>query len=258
MGGITLVQPADVGAIIAAMAAGTSVVRIWDGVTEVDVIAIINALKTDKSSVAGSVVGLAGAGNLGAGTQRVTIATDDYNLARLSAAIAAHLAAGPANAILTAGVAVDGVPAEVAAGVLASPWMDTFRRLVLFGSDLAQSALSVSEVAPAQMQVLVETDWVALTAPGQETPIINIQDHENHTIAYIISFGGCTDVDLIAWGSLDGTNWFKLWEDNITSAEDNPDAITLSGVKARYLKCEFKAENGDTDATVVFQLMSGN
>lgn len=263
-GGIIVTQPVDVAAIVAAIAAGSSSpVRIWDGTTIVDVIAAINSFKIDQSSIAGTVTAV-NAGNVSAGVQRVTIATDDVNLAlqtadiaRLSAAIAAHLAAGPANALLTGALAVNGVPAAEAAGDIAAPWMDLFRRLVLYGSDIAQGALSVSDIAPAQMQKLFETGWAALTAPGQLSPILNVQDYENITFSNIIAIGGCTSVDVILWGSLDGTNFFQMGTTQQYTASGTY-AVTFSGVAVRYVRTELDAEAGDTDCTVTPQIAAGN
>jgi len=59
-------------------------VQITDGSNEADVIATILSLKTDTSSVAGTVTNV-NAGDVGNGVQRVCIATDDVNLAAINA-----------------------------------------------------------------------------------------------------------------------------------------------------------------------------
>lgn len=58
--------------------------QITDGTSEADVIATINSLKTDLSSVNGVAVNV-GAGDVGTATQRVTVANDDTNLKNITA-----------------------------------------------------------------------------------------------------------------------------------------------------------------------------
>lgn len=182
----------------------------------------------------------------------------EASLDTLDDAVGTHDSAAPASVLMQGQYAESTTPAAVADGDAVRPWYDLYGRLVQLATNLAQSTIDVTDAAPAQMQVLIETGWAALTAPGALTPTIDVRDYENHTIAYDIDIGGCTDVDLIVWGSIDGTLWFPLWEDNITSAETLEDAVQFSGVQVTYIRCEFEAEAGDTDATIVFQITSGN
>ena len=61
-------------------------VKITDGTNDVGVIATILSLKTDLSSVAGTVTAV-DAGNSSAGVQRVTLSTDDINTAAMNASL---------------------------------------------------------------------------------------------------------------------------------------------------------------------------
>lgn len=249
-----------------------NMVQITDGVNEADVIAIINSLKTDLSSVAGTVTAV-GAGNVNAGTQRVTLATDDANAAAMVVDLAAIEVAieiidnivGTIGGAHGTGVAVIGmkaestVPVAVADGQAVAMWGDLYGRMVQLATDVAQSALSVSDIAPAQMQVLRAIDWAALTAPAQETPQLNVQDYENITVQYIIATID-TSVDLKIWGSIDGgTTWFLMTPTfTVLAADPQSAAISFSGVKVGRIKCEFDAEVGGTNAVVTFKVMCGN
>jgi len=258
--------------------AAGNLVEITDGVNEADIIAVINSLKVDLSSVAGTATAV-NSGNLSNGVQRVAIATDDVNMSALvtdlaaieviNAAIQTAVEAidnivGTIDSAHGTGVAVIGgkaestVPTEVADGDAVAVWFDTFGRLVQLATDIAQSAMSVSDIAPAQMQVARWLDWAALTAPDDETPEANVQDYENLTVEYIIASID-TSVDLIIWASIDGgTTWFELWSDTIDSTEDQTDAVTFTGIAIERIKCEFDAEVGGTNATVTFKAMAGN
>ena len=61
-------------------------VAVGDGVNEVDVIATINSLKTDLSSVAGTATDV-NSGNKSNGSQRIVIATDDINTAAMKSSL---------------------------------------------------------------------------------------------------------------------------------------------------------------------------
>jgi hypothetical protein len=61
-------------------------VQITDGTTNAAVIATILSQKTDTSSVAGTVTTV-NSGNKSAGSQRIVIATDDINMAKITAAV---------------------------------------------------------------------------------------------------------------------------------------------------------------------------
>lgn len=195
----------------------------------------------------------ANAGTADAGTQRMILASDDA----VAAAAAAKEASTPTNVLAVGGQTVDGVPTELAADKLASAWLDTFRRVIVGGYDPANQSLDINDINPARAWRLIEDSWAALTTPADETPILDLRNYSRALVAYIISFGGVSDVDLIIWGSIDGTNWFILWSDNIATTDQNPDVVILTVVPP-YLKCEFDGENGDTDATVTFQVMAGN
>ena len=171
--------------------------------------------------------------------------------------VGTHDAIAPAGIAMVGGVAETTVPAAVADGDAVRLNMDEYGRLRLVELDPALSAAQVSDVAPAQMQVLIETGWVALTAPAAETPVLDVRDYENITVEYTIATID-TSVDLIIWGSLDNVTWFPMSAFTVLAADDQDDAVTFSGVKVAYIKCEFDAEVGGTAAVVTFKVMCGN
>jgi len=156
------------------------------------------------------------------------------------------------------GKAESTVPTEVADGDAVALNVDTLGRLVQLATDLAQNALSVSDIAPAQMQKAAWVDWATLTSPDDETPEAVILDYENLTVQYIIARID-TSVDLIVWGSIDGgTTWFQMWADTIDSTEQQIDTVTFSGIAVERIKCEFDGEDGGTAAEVTFKVVAGN
>lgn len=172
--------------------------------------------------------------------------------------IGTHDAAAPTQLAIIGGVAEETVPAAVADGDAVRMNFDLYGRHRDAAFNQAQSAGDVTDVAPAQMQVLIETGWAALTAAGDLTPARDVRDHANHTVAYDITIGSLTSMDLIIWGSIDGTLWFPMSSFNVLSTGVLEDAVYFSGVQVTYIRCELEAENGAADGSVVFQLTSGN
>ncbi len=155
------------------------------------------------------------------------------------------------------GKAESTVPAEVADGESVALYVDTFGRLIQLFTDLAQNAASVSDIAPAQMAVARWSDWVALTAPAQVTPVATVLDYNKITAEYIIA-NIDTSVDLILWGSIDrGISFFPIWEDTIDNTELQTDAVIIEG-KFDQIYGEFEGEAGGVAATVTFKIEAGN
>ncbi len=233
---------------------GTQQTQITDGTTLGQLIAVIRSLKMDLSSVAGTVADV-NAGGVSAGSQRVTIATDDINLAILTAAIAVASAAAPANVSQVGGEVETTVPTEEADGTLAALILTSFRELVMAGYNRAMHAQDISPVSAAKIPALIEDGWVALEAAGDETPPRDTRLYATHTIAYDITMGILTSMDLIVWGSIDGTLWLPLASFNVLGAGVLEDSIKIEA-QVTYIKCELEAVNDD--GSVVFQLSSGN
>jgi hypothetical protein len=171
--------------------------------------------------------------------------------------VGTHDAVAPTGLAMMGGVAVATVPVAVADGDAVRLNVDPYGRLRSAEFDPALSAAQVSDVAPAQMQVLIETGWTALSAPAAETPVLDVRDYEDITVEYVIATID-TSVDLIVWGSLDGTTWFPMSAFTVLAADDQDDSVVFSCVKVAYIKCEFDAEVGGTNAVVTFKIMCGN
>ena len=157
------------------------------------------------------------------------------------------------------GKAETGVPVAVADGDAVAIRMDAYGQLIQLATDVAQGALSVNDIAPAQAQTARWLDWVALTAPDQETPSAVVQGYENITVQYVIATID-TSVTLKIWGSIDnGTTWFLLTPAiTVLAADAQSDAVFFAGVAVERIKCEFDAEAGGVAATVTFKAMAGN
>lgn len=155
------------------------------------------------------------------------------------------------------GPAESTVPTERADREAVEAWLNTFGQFVNPSHDLATGTDLVTDASPAQMQKQFETGWAALTAPDDLTPTLDVQDYENITFTTVVDIGGNDSVDVIFWGSLDGTNWFQMGDTEQYTA-DGTWAVTFTGVAIKYIRCEFDDEAGDTDATVTFMVGNGN
>lgn len=218
--------------------------------------------ESDRAKI-NPIVGQAGvAGNTGtrgATTQRVTIATDDESvgyLLALSQAIATHLGASPSKALMSGFQVVSGVPTEETAGDIASPWMDTYRRLVIAGYDSGLDALRAYVINSDPIPF--ESTWTALTEAGS-TAVIDVSNYFDITIKVVVS-GINTSVDYKLEGSVDGTNF---WDMKDTSNELYLIQKTANGTYhhfystkndtgkyANWVKFTFSSEVGGTDVTL--------
>lgn len=200
-----------------------------------------------------------GAGAVPDGVRAQTSGTEELTaeFGELTDATAVHLAAGPARALLTGGLVIDGVPAAETAGDIAALWLDLYRRLVFFGSNLAEGTLDVSvQSTPGKPPPQFETGWAATAAPADETPVIDVRNYAYHTVGYIIAAIGVS-VDIIIWASLDGANFYPIVPQfQILAADPQINAITFAA-PIRSLYCEHEAENGGAP-TISFQYMGSN
>ena len=164
----------------------TQMSQITDGTTEVDVITTINSAKTDLSSVAGTVTEV-NAGNVSAGTQRVTIATDDINQAAINVSTTtmadwdntagdgakvsgdtAHDAADAGEPVGIGGVAASAQRVAVAVGDRVKAVFNLFGELVIAGYTWATNSIRTEEIDPLdehhmEDELIDDTDITAAT-----------------------------------------------------------------------------------------------
>lgn len=91
-----------------------------------------------------------------------------------------------------------------------------------------------------------------LTAPAAETDTVKVLGIRNFLWQYTIATIN-TSVDVIAWGSLDNSNWFNLDVDTAVTQQtaNGTYALCYQGEgEIGYTKFEFEAEVGGTDATI--------
>lgn len=164
-------------------------------------------------------------------------------------------AAAPTDVVQVGGQVQTGVPAAAANNALVPLNVDAYRRLLLAGYNPAQASLDVSQVSAAKIPALIETGWTALSAAGTFTPQRDVRDYATHTIIWITSgLAGGESMDIIVWGSINGTNWIPLHTHTISDA-DETDGVYIQA-QVTYIKCEQDALTGA--ASVIFQLTSGN
>ncbi len=194
------------------------------------------------------------------GAEEITAELGDVNISldTLDNTVGTHDADVATQHITIGTKAETTVPAAVADGDDVQLNADEYGRLRSAEFDPATGTAQVTDSAPAQMAVLIETGWAALAAAGDLTPWRDTRDYENATVTYDITIGALTSMDLIIWGSADQTLRYPIAAWNVLAAGTLEDAITISSNQHTYIQCELQAENGDTDGAVVFQLQSGN
>lgn len=221
--------------------AGADPTRVWDGTTIANVIAALNALKIDLSGVAGTATAV-NAGNVSAGVQRVTVATDDVNLAAIKTAIeiidnfiGTHDAAAPAGIGVIGGFAESTVPAAVADGDAVRAWLDLLGRLVIYGANMAQASIDVSDTAPAQMQCIEpQTLLSAVTATGASAAV-NAQDYENIVTHFIAtSTNGAPSYTMELQTSLDNAAWVTAG--TLAVSDLLAHELTVSSYQVKYAR----------------------
>ena len=238
-----------------------------DGVSVAAIIATILSLKTDLSSVAGTAA-LAGAGDTGAGSPRVTIATNDINQAAIKSATsavqtfitnyrAAIAAAAPTDVVQVGGQVQTGVPAAAANNTLVPLLVDPYRRLVPYGANLGEGTIDVSvQSTPGKPVPLIEATWDALADPGV-TPTLDVRSWKNFTVQWVVTSVD-TSVDLIIWVSINnGVSFFQIVP-TIQLLVDTTDFLEVDNFACTHLYCEFSAEAGGNAAAVQFYVCASD
>lgn len=209
------------------------------------------------------------AGAANAGTQRVILASNDPAVGLLTTIdadtgdmvtslqlldnIVAAVGAAHGTGIAVIGFKAETtVPTAVNDGEGVAAWADEYGRLVIAGYDPAQAAVSVSDVAPAVMQISGPTTLLdAVTANGA-SPAKNVQDYHNHTFL-IIATNVTTGAHVLIEASLDGTNWVTITNHSIVANGNYYTAI--SDQQWHYVRASVADR---TDGTYTVQEESGN
>jgi hypothetical protein len=159
------------------------------------------------------------------------------------------------------------IPVELADGKLAALFIDTFRRLVLRGSNLDGYSLFVNDPNPALMRKYGPHAFAALAAPGV-TLEFNVENWTNIIIAVTLASIN-TDLVVQAEGSLDDAVWFPcpVYDNSIagwaisgaqgTATADDTYALCLKPMAMNWVRLNFVSESGGTDATVAGVAMCG-
>jgi len=151
---------------------------------------------------------------------------------------------------------VDGVPTEITTdGEAASLLINAFRELIIAGYNRAEGAIDINDIDPAIEDTLQPGAQTTLTAPGDGTPV-NVETYHYHIWQVVVAAIN-TSVDVKINGSIDGTNYGNTAASATQYTANDTYFIELVG-KYKYLKPEFDAEAGGTDATITFTYMGGN
>jgi hypothetical protein len=176
---------------------------------------------------------------------------------------------GTIDSAFSGGVSVNGgkaestVPTEVADADAVATWMDTFGRQILYGSNLGQSSLDVSEVAPPATQSGYYTIHSAVRIDNSPTEATSaatfVGDKNKLTIMNSITVtdvGGGPSLDYSIQVSPDASTWIEFHDIGISGTSVS--GITYGGTytdtftvpidyAVQYIRT--KLSGRDTDAT---------
>ena len=141
-----------------------------DGTTEVDVIATINSVKADTSSIAGTATNVNG-GNRDAGTQTTTLADDDPAVASLGIVDdwdEVHDAACGTDGALMMGIARSSQETAVASDDAVRPVFNVYGEQILAGYDWSAQNIRTAETDPISTHHVEET-LAAVTNGADDT-----------------------------------------------------------------------------------------
>ncbi len=202
---------------------------------------------------------------IAAGNALLTTIDADTDAIKTAVELIDDIVATPGSAFSGKVAAIGGpaestVPTERADREGVEAWLNTFGQFVNPSHDLATGSDMITDASPAQMQKQFTTDseWTALTTPGDVTATRSVRDYENLLISYTIAAID-TSVGLIIWGSFDGgTTFHPIWADTILAADDQDDTVSFVGIALTDVYCEFDAEVGGVAATVTFEMGASN
>lgn len=154
-------------------------------------------------------------------------------------------------------IGTEGVPTPVSDGDPVSIWFNLLGQLMMYGSNLAQGTIDVSEVAPAITMIAEET-FTQLIAPGS-TLAVNVEDYHHGTFQYTIA-NIDDSVDVKIEGSLDGGDFGNMdGSDSVVQKTVNGTyLLQWSGLKIKEVLFTFDAEAGGVNATIDVLFLAGN
>lgn len=161
---------------------------------------------------------------------------------------------GPASGdvVQLGAIAEETVPTPVADGETVPVWVDTYGRLVVFGSNLSTNSQDVSVINDPMINRLGPiTNLSAVTATGAGSSV-DVSNYHNYTIQ-IVASSVTTGASVLVQHSLDGTNWATISTNSITS--NGVTEITISQVAYRYLRTNVSSR---TDGTYTTYIYAGN
>jgi len=188
--------------------------------------------ESDRAKV-NPIAGQAGiAANSGAAdalTPRVILATDDPAVALLTtllAAVAADGAASPANAIQVGGQVFSTVPTEMSNGDIVAAWLDTFRRPIIAGYNLSESALDTIINNPAAL-VTLEVVNLNAVATDTEGTSVGTSNFGKKTIFFKSTVGAEAGAEVTVNVELSPTGVAGTWSvyDSCTATHDTNDTF---------------------------------
>jgi hypothetical protein len=255
---------ANVAQIHAHMTDKTQMAQITDGSNEVDVVATINSLKSDLSSIAGTATAV-NSGDLSAGVQRVAIATNDINTAKIVTAteliddVIATIGSAFNGKVIALGLKAESTfPTEVTNGYGVALLGDLAGRIIIKGYDFSAGGIRIVDPAPACQQKLGPITFAQLTAPGS-TVVTNVVPYKN--FSWVVKVGSInTNVIVQVDGSHNNTDFYNLAGIGLTTTiiANGVYEIAIMNAATAYTRLTFISEDGGTDATLDCTLMAGN
>lgn len=203
----------------------------------------------------------ANTGVVGAGTLRVTVATDDLlntNLALVSTSTGVADSPMPVRRMAVAVRAETTFPAAVDAdGDMVDLLADEYGRLWLKAYDSSTDSFAVTDTAPALMAT-EEVTFTTMTAPGVTTSV-EVSNYHHFTFQITIAAINTT-VTMRMEGSLDNAAFFNMDDNGVdyTVAANDTYSMRAEHRKVKYVRFRFVSETGGTAVTAAVKMIAGN
>ena len=173
------------------------------------------------------------------------------NIAGTYLTVAGSVGVGSINIvppILIGGVSQQAVPTEYGTGSVVNNWIDGFGRQIIYGTDLSQGAMSISDIAPALTQTINITE---LNAVGSLTGSnvgawVNMSDYFRKTIYFKFTGAGTgSQMNVFYDASHDaGSTIYNIGSKYYTTT--NTQEFVQQDIHHEYMRAYTSGNNGGT------------
>src|SRR3990167_786635 len=155
--------------------------------------------------------------------------------------------------VLIGGVSQQAVPTEYGTGSIVNQWVDGFGRQIIYGADLSQNTINVSDVSPALTQTInvIELSAVGSLTGSNVGTWVNMQDYFRKTIYFTFTGAGTgSEMNVFYDASPDaGSTVYNIGSKYYTTTNTNE--FIQYDTHHEYIRAYTSGNNGGT-LTVTF------